>query len=284
MIPAGADALPSEFAAALARVRGNLAPLGGRVIFFNRTGSTNDVAASLATAGGAEGAIVIADEQTAGRGRRGRAWFSPAGSGLYVSIVLAPSRARCDPQRATLLVTLAAGVALSEAIEAQTGLRPDIKWPNDLLIGRRKLSGILAEGIAAARPHGRPPDSIADLAAAVVLGFGINVGPMAYPPELSDRATSLETELGRAIDRGALCVETLAAVARRYRDLLDGRFDAILDAWRERAPGSRGARVTWQAPDGSRSGTTDGIDDRGALLVRSGDTVERIVSGELTWA
>ena len=167
----------------------------------------------------------MADEQTAGRGRRGREWFSPPGSGLYVSIVLTPGRARHQPARATMLLTLAAGVALAEAVETATALRVDLKWPNDLFVARRKLAGILAEAAGVERAP-QP----------VVLGYGINISPMAYPPELRDRATSLESEAGRPVDRALVLVETLAAVARRYDDLLDGRFDAILDAWRLRAP------------------------------------------------
>jgi BirA family biotin operon repressor/biotin-[acetyl-CoA-carboxylase] ligase len=186
---------------------------------------------------------------------------------LYVSVVLAPGRGARSEHAVTLL-TLAAGVALSEAIASATGLCTDIKWPNDLFIGRRKLAGILAEAVNG--------DT-------VVLGYGINVGPMAYPPELVDRATALEVELGRSVDRAALFAETLVALARRYDDLLAGRFDAILDAWRARSPGCRGARVQWQSPAGLRSGVTAGIDDRGALLVEVGDVVERIIAGELTW-
>jgi BirA family biotin operon repressor/biotin-[acetyl-CoA-carboxylase] ligase len=116
-----------------------------------------------------------------------------------------------------------------------------------------------------------------------VLGYGINVGPMAFPHSLSDRATSLEIELGRPIDRAMVCAETLAALAGRYDDLLAGRFDAILDGWRFRAPGSRGARVTWQTPEGRRAGITAGIDDRGALLVASDNGIERLFAGEVTW-
>ncbi len=165
---------------------------------------------------------------------------------------------------------MAAGLAVAEAVEAATGLRADIKWPNDLLVGRRKLAGILAE--SASSDPGR-----------IVLGYGVNVSARAYPPELGDRATSLETELGRPIDRAVVCVETLAAMSARYRDLLAGRFDAILDGWRSRAPASRGARVTWRAPSGPEQGVTAGIDDRGALLVRVGDRIETIVGGEVTW-
>jgi BirA family biotin operon repressor/biotin-[acetyl-CoA-carboxylase] ligase len=264
--PAVRHALPDDLAEALAGVA--LAPLGSSIRHFTTIGSTNDVALTLAAHGDHAGSIVIADEQTAGRGRRGRQWFSPPGSGVYVSVVLAPGQAREDPARATMLLTIAAGVALVEGIEAATGLRADLKWPNDVLLSRRKLAGILAE---------------AESAAVVVLGYGVNVGPMAYPPELRERATSLESELGRRIDRAAVCGRTLEALARRYGDLLEGRFDAILDAWRGRSPASRGARVSWPGPQGIEQGVTAGIDERGALLVRVGGRVERIVAGELTW-
>jgi BirA family transcriptional regulator, biotin operon repressor / biotin---[acetyl-CoA-carboxylase] ligase len=211
--------------------------------------------------------VVVADAQTGGRGRRGHTWFSPPRSGLYVSVVVAPATSRVDPQRATMLLTLAAGVALAEGIEAATGLTVSLKWPNDLLVSRRKLAGILAENHS---------DT-------VVLGYGINVGATAFPPELGDRATSLESELGREIDRDQVLAATLAALERRYDDLVDGRFDAILDAWRRLAPGASGARVTWTTTAGTESGVTAGIDEHGALLVRVGDRIERIVSGEVNW-
>jgi BirA family transcriptional regulator, biotin operon repressor / biotin---[acetyl-CoA-carboxylase] ligase len=267
--------LPAEFADALAVRRDRLAPLATSILYFETIGSTNDVAASLATGRDAEGTAVVADAQTAGRGRRGRAWFSPPGAGLYVSVVLTPSRARVAPDRATALLTLSAGVALSEAMERATGLAPAIKWPNDLLVDRRKLAGILAEGVASS--------SAGAGLQAVVLGYGVNVMAAAYPPELASIATSLETELGRAVDRAALCAESLACLAARYRDLLDGRYGAILDAWRARSYGSRGATVEWDTPQGVRTGTTEGIDDMGALLVRSGGQIERIVAGEVRW-
>lgn len=274
------SSLPADFADAFDRARGRFHGLGSRILFFSTIDSTNDVALKLAAQDGSEGAVVIADEQTAGRGRRGRAWFSPPGSGLYVSIVLAPARARVDPARATLLLTLMAGVALAEAIESATALRVEIKWPNDLYVRRRKLAGILAEAVASDAPGA---DAIDSAGGRVVLGYGINVLSTAYPRELGDRATSIETELGRTADRAALCAETIAAVGRRYADLVDGRFNAILDAWRARAPASRGARVAWESSSGPRTGVTTGIDDRGALLVDIGGVIERIVGGEVTW-
>lgn len=267
----GSAALPEDFADALAAVRPRLGRLGSSIIYFPSIGSTNDVAATLAIHNACEGAVVIADRQTAGRGRRGREWFSPPGSGLYVSVVLTPGRSPHGGIRATRLLTLAAGVALAEAVAKATGLFVDVKWPNDLYVARRKLAGILAEAAGGGAEE------------QIVLGYGINVGPMAYPPELGDRATSLESELGRHVDRALLLVESLASLARRYDDLLDGRFDAILDAWRARAPAATGARVTWTIASGAASGLTAGIDDEGALLVLVGDRVERIVAGEVQW-
>ena len=265
--------LPQDLAHAIAERRSRLGPIGRSILYFETIGSTNDVAASLASSGDAEGAVVIADAQTAGRGRRGRTWFSPPSAGLYVSVVLAPARSVVSPERATALLTLMAGVALSQAVEQVTGLAPAIKWPNDLLVERRKLAGILAEGMAS------PSAGLQG----VVLGYGINVMAAAYPPDLASRVTSLETELGRAIDRAALSAESLAMLAERYRDLIDGRYDAILDGWRSRAFGARGARVEWDTPAGVRTGITEGIDDMGALLVRVGGSVERIVAGEVRW-
>ena len=217
-----------------------------------------------------EGAVVIAGEQTAGRGRRGRAWFSPPGSGLYVSIVLMPSRS-ANPRRATSLTTIAAGVALAEGIEAAAGLRARLKWPNDLYVGRRKIGGILAEAAASG-----------DRIAAVVLGYGINVAEAAYPPDLRDRVTSLESELGAPPSRPRVLAETIAAMAARYDDLLAGRFDAILNGWRARAD-AKGARVEWNGADGPRTGDVVDIDEDGALLVQLDGRVERIVSGEVTF-
>jgi len=273
-VPDQPHPIPQDIADALDERRHRLGLLASQFLYFESTGSTNDVAASLASNGGNEGAVVMTESQTAGRGRRGRSWFSPPGAGLYVSVVLMPRRARVDPDRATTLLTIAAGVALSEAVERVTGLAPAIKWPNDLLIERRKLAGILAEGVAQPASTG---------VQAVILGFGINLMSAAYPPDLAPRVTSLESELGRAIDRAAVCAESLASLAERYHDLLDGRYDAILDAWRSRSFGSRGARVEWDTPSGVQAGITEGIDEMGALLVRTARSVERIVAGEVRW-
>ena len=258
------EPLPSDFADAIARARPRLGPLASPILFFSSIGSTNDEAAGLAV----EGAVVVADEQTSGRGRRGRIWLSPPRSGLYVSTVLAPARARVDQRRATSLLTLAAGVAIAEGIHASSGLAVDLKWPNDLYASGRKLAGILAEAVR-------------DV---VVLGYGINLTPAAYPPELHPRPTSIEAETGVAVDRARVLADTLVALAARYADLLDGRFDAILGAWRERAPAASGATVTWHVASRAQTGVTAGVDDDGALLVRTEHGIERIVGGEVQWS
>ena len=170
-----------------------------------------------------------------------------------------------------MLLTLTVGVALAEGIAEATGLHVHLKWPNDLQVARRKLAGILAEASG---------NGVGD---SVIVGYGINVAATAFPPELRDRTTSLESELGRGVDRAHVLVETLAALARRYDDLLNGRFDAILDAWLALAPAASGARVNWTTLSATHSGITAGIDERGALLVRVEDRIERIVSGEIVW-
>jgi len=176
------------------------------------------------------------------------------------------------------LVTLAGGVAVADGIRRATGLPVQIKWPNDIVVedrrlgARRKLAGILAE--ATSTPEGLQY---------VILGFGINLGSASYPPELADRATSIEVELGRLVDGPAVLAETLSAFAERFGELERGESAALLAQWRALAPSSRGATVEWDVANGSMRGVTSGIDDDGALLVRVGDRVERIISGELRW-
>jgi BirA family biotin operon repressor/biotin-[acetyl-CoA-carboxylase] ligase len=230
-----------------------------------------DVVEEAARGGAAEGLVVAAHEQTSGRGRRGRAWSSPAGAGLYVSFLFRPARTAGSTPAISLL-TLSAGVAVRRAIETASGLRADLKWPNDVMVGRRKLAGILAEAIG----FGTQDD-------VVVLGVGINILVTAHPADLALRATSLQAELGRAVDRALVFEELLVAVAQYYDQLRRANADDILRAWRAAAQSAHGARVEWHAHDGVRRGITAGIDDSGALLVRTASGVERIVGGEVTW-
>jgi BirA family biotin operon repressor/biotin-[acetyl-CoA-carboxylase] ligase len=266
--------LPDDLADAWARVQARQGTLCPRLVYFSLLPSTNDVAARLADAGAASGTTVIADTQTAGRGRVGRTWFSPPGAGLYVSVVVrfGSSRVQGGDVLLSSLLTLTAGVGLAEGVRIASGLPIEIRWPNDLVVGRRKLGGILAE----ASGTGSDLDY-------VVLGFGLNVRSAGYPPDIADRATSIEAELGRAPDRGVVLAESLSALAARRADLAAGRIDDILAAWQDLAPSCRGASVEWRGPDGILRGTTAGIDERGALLVHTASGVERVIAGEIVW-
>ena len=232
------------------------------------TTSTMDVASKLALDGAPGGVVIVADEQTAGRGRRGNSWQSPAGAGLYFSMITRPVNRAVNAASLGLPgLTLAAGVGVREGIEHATGLAADLKWPNDLLVGKRKLAGILAEGVAIGSPQ-----------QAVIIGVGVNIQPAAYPPDVATRATSLEGELGRAIDREQLLPEILSALSHRLAEI-DRNPGDILQAWRAMSPNAEGTRVEW---DG-KHGVTAGIDDSGALLVRTPAGIERIIAGELKW-
>jgi BirA family biotin operon repressor/biotin-[acetyl-CoA-carboxylase] ligase len=253
--------LPEDIAEGLARTDSRRGGFGAQARWYPELTSTNDIAAKWAESGAAEGALVIGDAQTAGRGRQGRTWASPAAAGLYLSLVLRPVESSLP------LLTIAAGVAVAEGIEAATGLRPTLKWPNDAYVGARKLAGLLAEGAGAA----------------VIMGIGINLMPAAYPPDIAARATSLEGELGRPIERGLLLGEILSSMHARYGELQAGRTPAIIAAWRARAAAMLGRPVRWTSAGRDVAGIAETIDDRGALLVRTATGIERIISGEVQW-
>ena len=255
------DPLPEEFATSIRLTKQRLGIFGHRVLWYSEVGSTNDIAGTFAENGADEGLVVLADRQTAGRGRLGRSWASPSGAGIYVSVVLRPTPA------AAQLVTIAAGVAVTDGIASATGLSTHVKWPNDVHVSGRKLAGILAEGAA---NH-------------VVLGIGINVQPAAYPPDVASRATSIEAELGRPVDRALVLAACLAALASRYRELHENRPAGIVDAWRKRAAPMLGRRVEWESAGERHTGLAENIDDDGALIVKVGAGTLKIRSGEVRW-
>lgn len=244
--------------------------------FYERVASTNDLALALAGGGAVSGTAVLADLQEAGRGRLGRSWWSPPGSGMYLSVVV-----RTDGLGTHVpLLTLAAGVALSTAVRDVSGLPVELKWPNDLVIGRpwRKLAGILCEA-ATTGAAGAGPE-------AVVIGMGLNLQRSAYPPAIADRATSVAEECDHRITRAAIVSATLQALDREVDRLRSGDASGVLLDWR--ALGQAGlaqAPVRWRDHDGEHRGTTVGLDDDGALLVRRAgtDSEIRIVSGEVVW-
>jgi BirA family biotin operon repressor/biotin-[acetyl-CoA-carboxylase] ligase len=260
------EALPEDVHAAFVRAGARLGMFAGRLLWYDTVTSTNDVASRMASSGAPEGTAVAANMQTMGRGRLGRRWASPPGAGLYASAIFRPA-AHVAP-----MMTISAGAAIADGIEASSGLQTILKWPNDVYAGPRKLAGILAE---AAATHGIVDHTI--------LGFGINLMPAAYPAEIAARATSLESELGRPVDRGLVLAECFASLASRYEDLRAGRPEAIIASWRRRGAPTFGRRVQWDASGGVHEGVVEDIDDRGALVVRSGSRRLRIVSGEVRW-
>ncbi len=274
--PASAAAVPApiappeDVALGLEATADRRGAFGADLQWFTTIASTNDRAMGWAELGAPEGAVVAAEAQTRGRGRHGRTWVSPPGAGIYASVVLRP-----EPQAAAF-VTLAAGVALVEGIQAASGFSAGVKWPNDVYVatgsGPRKLAGILAE---AGVSNGTVQH--------VVLGFGINLMGSAWPPEVAGRATSIETEVGRAVDRGLVLAECLVALRRRYDDLRRGRAGAVLDAWRARAAATFGRSVEWDGPGGPGRGVAIDIDETGALLVRTAAGATRVVAGEVRW-
>jgi BirA family biotin operon repressor/biotin-[acetyl-CoA-carboxylase] ligase len=270
MVPASSPAPPevlAAFEAAIARVESLRLDLR----WYATVPSTMDVAEEAAMAGAPEGLVIVAEEQTHGRGRRGRTWSSPPGAGLYVTFVLRPPLEGDGGMRLGL-ITLATGVAARAAIGRASGFEPELKWPNDVMVGRRKLAGILAEGLGLGRAG-----------QAVLIGLGVNVLSATHPSDITARATSLEDELGRPVDRARLLEELLVAVPAAYDDLRRGKADDILRAWRRAAPSAEGAAVRWRAPEGLRHGTSAGVDPTGALLVITEHGTERIVGGELDW-
>ena len=268
-----AQPLPDEFAEPLKRAADRIGSLVTRVLWYPVITSTNDMAAALAESGAEEGVVVAADGQRTGRGRQGRTWASPPGVGIYATVILRPA------EHVAPLVTIAAGAAIAEGIESATGLPVRVKWPNDVFVeghagpgSDRKLAGILAEGSTA--PNGDPW---------IALGFGINVLPGVYPADVSARASSLEAELGRPVDRGLVLADCLAALSARYRDLREGRAGAVVAAWRSRAASTFGRRVEWNHDGQVRHGVAHDIDPTGALLVRTEAGVWRVISGEVRW-
>jgi BirA family biotin operon repressor/biotin-[acetyl-CoA-carboxylase] ligase len=264
------DPLPDDLAAAVAAVapRRNGA---GPLYYCTDVDSTNDVLLTLSIEGVPEGTAVLAETQRAGRGRRGRTWFSPPGTGVYLSVLM-----RARPHTGPLpLVTLASGIAVARAIRAVTALPVELKWPNDVMIGRpwRKLAGVLCETAG-----------LGSRVDAVIIGCGINLCSAAYPAALAARATSIEVELGRAIDRAPLVAEVLAALSEMMGVIHAAESAQIRHEWRALGRAClNGARVLWSDGDGARHGRAQDIDDDGALMVEVDGHVDRIVAGEVTW-
>lgn len=239
----------------------HLLSIAGPLTWLPVTESTNQLALAAAQSGARRG-IWVADEQTAGRGRGGHSWHSAPGDGLYVSVLVTPEL----PLDRALWLSLATGLAAQRAILTTAGVRIDLRWPNDLLCGPRKLGGILVESAVAKRISGHP----ATLRYAVI-GVGINIHHRTFPPEIASLATSLELEGAASLGRQKLLIAFLRELDREL-DALDRENAGLSDGpglprrFAEASPWVSGKRV--RVPeDGGYTGVTAGLDARGFLLV-----------------
>ncbi len=240
--------------------------LRGPVLHFVTLPSTNDMAKELARQGYPEGSVLIAETQSAGRGRLGRVWESPTGAGIYLSLILRPPLPPAELPK----LTLTAAVAVVEAIKEATDLEVGIKWPNDILFAGKKLGGILTE-----------METESDQMSHLILGIGLNINTPAFPEHLQTTATSLRST-GRRYSRLAIVRAFLKAMDLYYGRFLRQEFPTILDLWR-RAAVTLGKPVTVKCGGEEISGLALDVAPDGALLVaRPGGGVEKIISGEIT--
>ena len=244
----------------------------GRAAYHYRSVETTmAVAAERAREDCPEGTVITADEQTAGRGRLGRSWISRPGLGLYLSLVLRPE---CRPDAASLL-TLVAGLGVKEALEGITGVGCDIRWPNDILIRERKCCGILVE-----------MEMERQQVAHVIVGIGINLNHLEFPPDLRDTATSLRIETGRVWDKQAILNPVLASLEACYELHQTQGPTPILQAFQRASSYATGRRVIIEGlSEGGRPpvrGVTAGVDAKGALLLQADDgTVAPVLAGSV---
>jgi len=243
-------------------------PFAGKLRFFPTIHSTNTHAMQEGDAGAPEGMVYFADEQTAGRGRGTHEWSSPPGSGLYVSVLLRPRIPPAD----VLWLSLATGLAVRDAVMEVTSLACDLRWPNDLLFGRRKYCGILTELNAEVTRIRH-----------LVIGIGINVYQQQFPPELSNLATSLYIETGRAWPRQELLIALLQSLHREVLALshsndANATRQSVLDRLEKASTWVRGKRVRVEEAEGFE-GVTEGLDTRGFLQVRTQQGLCTVYSG-----
>ena len=242
---------------------------GKNPVFRAVTGSTNTDAAELAAAGAVHGTLVIADRQQAGRGRRGRVWESPAGENVFMSIVLRP---RIPAEKAPML-TLVMALALAEGISAISGVQAGIKWPNDIVIHRHKICGILTE------MHMNSDGSIRD----IVIGVGINVNMQEFPASIRDMAGSLYTETGEKYDRNELIASVMEHFEKNYDIFAEAESLAPLKAAYEKRLLNLGQEVRVLDSTGEYTGRALGITLTGELTVESENgNITEVNAGEVS--
>jgi BirA family biotin operon repressor/biotin-[acetyl-CoA-carboxylase] ligase len=249
--------------------QGEPGTIGWRIDYFDEVGSTQRVAAELAEQGIAQGAVVIAERQSAGRGRMGRQWHSPPGVNLYATIILRPKCAIAEVPR----LSLVAGVAAAEAVEMAAPGIVALKWPNDVWLNGRKAGGIIAEAVTNASRGLQ----------CVLLGIGLNLNLTArdIPPELQDRATSVLIATGYPCERAAIASSLLQKLGTRYMETERHGFAAVRPVW-ERYSALTGRPVIVVDGASRIAGTVTGIDTDGALLLESAEGPTRILTGDVS--
>ncbi len=240
--------------------------VGWRIHYYAEVGSTQQIAETLALDGAAHGSVVIAESQAAGHGRLGRQWFSPAGVNLYASVILRPAIAAVDVP----VLSLAAGVALAEAVETLAPGLAGLKWPNDLWIRGKKAGGMIAQLLGGST-------------LCVVLGIGVNLNLEAnqVPPDLRAIATSILIETGKPVDRVKFAATFFARLDERIRQVQQTGFAPIAPVW-DRYSILKGKQVTVFDGQTRHSGTVQGIDRSGALLLVEDGETRRVVAGDVT--
>ncbi len=242
--------------------------VGHPVLFYESIDSTNLRAKLAAENGAVQGTLLAADMQTAGRGRRGRSWISPPGTNVYYTLLLKPEY----PADRVSAVTLVMALAVAEGICATCGLKADIKWPNDIVVGGKKVCGILTEMSVEQ-----------DYIHYVVIGVGINVALQEFAPEVAQTATCLQQECGRKVSRSALVANIMKAFERDYEIFLKTLDMSGLLAEYNELLVNRGREVRVLDPKGEFTGTSAGINEKGELLVELADgTVVPVYAGEVS--
>lgn len=241
-----------------------------KIYAFWSVGSTNEFAYSRALQGEKEGALVIAEQQSKGRGRKLRAWHSPFNKGLWFSLILRPEL----PASRAGLVPYLAGVSVAEAVEHFIGLKPEVKWPNDLLLNSKKFCGILSE-----------VEFENSLIKFIILGIGINVNHKKdeFPEEFQEQATSLRIESDSRIDRADFLAELIWQLEKNYNDMKQNGFEHIIYKWKMMCP-QLGKKVVVIQDDQKYQGVFEELNDEGCLLLRTNaGELKKIVTGDVTF-
>jgi BirA family biotin operon repressor/biotin-[acetyl-CoA-carboxylase] ligase len=264
------ERVPDVLSPSLLRRQLHNSALGKHIHHYFKAASTNAIAFERGDAGDPHGTVVVAEEQTAGRGRAGRTWHSEKTSGIYVTVLLRPT---LSPVLAPV-ITMVAGLAVRDAVLEETGLAPDLRWPNDLLMAGKKFCGILTE------MHAEP-----DRVRFIIVGIGVDVNHASMPTEIANVATSLRIVTGRTHSRLQLLVRLLRHLETYYNRFIEEGPAPILARFTDVSSFARGKRVRISTAGESYTGTTDGLEPNGLLRVRRDDgRTDVVISGDVAEA